>query len=127
MITLARVNAAKDVELIPLSKKPDAMLNWQLAQKLSSTMPVEKIVFYQVNEGHYSFVTKDNYRWLQEYTLDKKPKLGELMILSELSVFDALFERSISIDTALSEMWIKINGPKRERELVTEWLRENFA
>ncbi|MGL6314504.1 hypothetical protein [Vibrio sp. WXL103] len=42
MFTLARIKAATDVEMISEMEKPAAMLNWQLAQQLRETMPVEK-------------------------------------------------------------------------------------
>lgn len=113
--------------MIPKMEKPATMLNWQLAQKLGDTLPVDQITFYEVGEGHYSTIGRDNYRWLGEYASDSLPKLGELMILSELVVFNALLDGDITIDKALEEMWIKVNGPKEQREAVTQWLREAFA
>ncbi|MGL6258246.1 hypothetical protein [Vibrio sp. WXL210] len=127
MFTLARIKAATDVEMISEMEKPAAMLNWQLAQQLRDTMPVDNITFYQVIEGHYSTITNDPYRWLNDYSSDTRPALGELMILSELSVLNALLEGEITIDKALEEMWIKVNGPREQREAVTQWLRDSFV
>jgi hypothetical protein len=127
MFTLTRVNAALEVGMIKKMEKPAAMLNWQLAQKLNSTIPVDNITFYQVSEGHYSTIGNDDYRWLGDYQSETKPALGELMILSELIVMNALLDGTITIDKALNEMWIKVNGPKVEREAVTQWLKEAFS
>jgi hypothetical protein len=127
MYTIARVNGAVDVNMIPEMEKPAAMLNWQLAQKFNGTMPVENITFYQVIEGHYSTISNDPRRWLNNYQSDTKPGLGELMILSDLVVLDALLEGIIDIDIALEEMWIKVNGPREQREAVTAWLRDSFS
>jgi hypothetical protein len=49
------------------------------------------------------------------------------MILSELIVMNALLDGTITIDKALNEMWFKVNGPKVEREAVTQWLKEAFS
>lgn len=106
--------------------KPQAMLNWQLAQALNRTKPNFDITFYQVIEGHYSLVSSSQTRWLEAYPIDQIPGNDEAMILSELSVFNALLEKNISIDSALSQQLITINGSSEQKAQVREWLIDAF-
>ncbi len=127
MLTLPSIIKATENKQIADMQKSSAMSNWLLAQKLNSTMPVEPFTFYQVVEGHYSSVTGHSRGWLSQYQSDSKPKLGALMILSELSVFNALLEQQITIEQALDARWITINGPKDQRQAVRQWLIEAFG
>ncbi|NVD07763.1 hypothetical protein FCU94_12810 [Vibrio sp. JPW-9-11-11] len=126
MLTLPSIIEASESHQIAQIQKPHAMINWLLAQKLNSTMPVDQFTFYQVVEGHYSSVTGRSSGWLSQYQGESKPKLGELMILSELSVFNALLEQQITIEQAFDQRWITVNGPKAEREAVKKWLTQAF-
>ncbi|CAK1709886.1 conserved exported hypothetical protein [Vibrio crassostreae] len=126
MLTLPSIIEASESNEIAQIQKPHAMINWLLSQKLNSTMPVEPFTFYQVVEGHYSSVTGHSSGWLSQYQGENKPKLGELMILSELSVFNALLEQQITIEQAFDQKWITINGPKAQRQAVKTWLTQAF-
>ncbi|WP_295893471.1 hypothetical protein [uncultured Vibrio sp.] len=127
MLTIPSIQTAIEDQTIPASEKPAAMINWQLAQKLSATKPNHDIIFYQAIDGHYSTVSSNNFRWLEDYNSETRPPLGALMILSEMNVFNALMEQQITIDQAFEKRWIHVNGPRDQREAVTHWLREAFA
>ncbi|MGF1697211.1 hypothetical protein L4C54_16200 [Vibrio lamellibrachiae] len=120
--SISNIAVASASEVIPAFEKPEAMLNWQLAQKMGSTKPDLDITFYQAIEGHYSMISDASFRLFDNYPESRRPKAEDLMIMSEMSVFSAIVDQKITVDQALNEKWIVVNGEQEAVEMVKEWL-----
>jgi len=122
LTTLSNIaNATAQWRLQPLTKS-EFQLNVELSGKLHDTKPDFDIIFYQAIEGHYLMVSEDAFQWLQVYTKLQKPTESDVMIISELTVFDAIIEKRMTITEALEDELIVINGPESDKKIVQQWL-----
>ncbi|MGF1722002.1 hypothetical protein L4D20_18390 [Vibrio kyushuensis] len=120
--SISNIAVASASEEIPVFEKPEAMLNWQLVQKMGATKPDLDITFYQAIEGHYSLISSASFRLFDNYPESRRPKAEDLMIMSEMSVFSAIVDQKITVDQALNEKWIVINGEQEAVKTVENWL-----
>lgn len=122
LTTLSNIaTATAQWRLQPLYKS-EFQLNSELAAKLHSTKPAFDIIFYQAIEGHYLVVSQGSFQWLEVYTKAKMPNQNDVMIISELTVFDAIIENRMTIQAALKQQLIVINGPEGAQEIIHSWL-----
>ncbi|MCK6264106.1 hypothetical protein KP803_12570 [Vibrio sp. ZSDE26] len=127
LTTISSITIASADDFLPDLEKPDAMLNWQLGQKLTSTKPDLQITFYQAIEGHYSILSNAQFRFLENYPDDKIPTNEDLMIISEMSVLSAIADQQIDIQEALNNRLITINGDPDEVQIVKQWLKNSLG
>ncbi|CAK2179002.1 hypothetical protein F0248_14185 [Vibrio crassostreae] len=119
------INARQDDEFSNLNK-PDHFRLFAIKAELAKPHP-SKIEFnlFEAIKGHYSQVKLE--KGVDVLGRDTLPTEEDLLLITELDVFDALATGTISWDHAVLKGLVIINGPQDKQEQLETWFSEIFA
>ncbi|MFS1492322.1 hypothetical protein BCT96_011245 [Vibrio splendidus] len=118
------INARQDDEFGNLDK-PDHFKLFAIKSALAKAHP-SKIEFnlFEAIKGHYSQVKLE--KGVDVSGRDTLPTENDLLLITELDVFDALANGTISWDQATLNGLVVINGPQDKREQLEDWFSDIF-
>ncbi|MEZ8457868.1 MULTISPECIES: hypothetical protein [Vibrio] len=118
------INARQDDEFGNLNK-PDHFRLFAIQAALGKAHP-NKIEFnlFEAIKGHYSEISFA--KGVKVSGRDTLPTEEDLLLITELDVFDALATGTISWDQASLQRLIVINGPQDKREQLEAWFNDIF-
>ncbi|WP_261885511.1 hypothetical protein [Vibrio pomeroyi] len=118
------ITARQDNEFNNLNK-PDHFRLFAIKAALAKPHP-SKIEFnlFEAIKGHYSQVKFE--KGVDVSGRDTLPTEEDLLLITELDVFDALATGTISWDHAILNGLVIINGPQDKREQLEDWLGDIF-
>ncbi|WP_172380139.1 hypothetical protein [Vibrio sp. Vb339] len=118
------ITARQDNEFNNLNK-PDHFRVFAIKAALAKPHP-GKIEFnlFEAIKGHYSQVKLE--KGVDVSGRDTLPTEEDLLLITELDVFDALATGTISWDHATLNGLVIINGPQDKREQLEDWLGDIF-
>lgn len=118
------INARQDDEFGNLDK-PDHFKLFAIKSALAKAHP-SKIEFnlFEAIKGHYSKISIE--KGVNVSGRDTLPTENDLLLITELDVFDALANGTISWDQATLNGLVVINGPQDKREQLEDWFSDIF-
>ncbi len=118
------INARQDDEFGNLDK-PDHFKLFAIKSALAKAHP-SKIEFnlFEAIKGHYSQISIE--KGANVSGRDTLPTENDLLLITELDVFDALANGTISWDQATLNGLVIINGPQDKREQLEDWFSDIF-
>ncbi|WP_114633195.1 hypothetical protein [Vibrio splendidus] len=119
------INARQGDEFGNLNK-PDHFRLFAIQSALGKAHP-HKIKFnlFEAIKGHYSQISIE--KGVNVSGRDTLPTENDLLLITELDVFDALTNGTISWDQATLNGLVVINGPQDKREQLEAWFNDIFA
>ncbi|MEZ9409039.1 hypothetical protein [Vibrio lentus] len=118
------IHARQDDEFGNLDK-PDHFKLFAIKSALAKAHP-SKIEFnlFEAIKGHYSQISIE--KGVNVSGRDTLPTESDLLLITELDVFDALANGTISWDQATLNGLVVINGPQDKREQLEDWFSDIF-